>query len=290
MKKSNSDELFTQLAARLDETAKRIDRIEQDISALKQPKQPWYKPQTAHEIITLIGIPAAFLAVCFAFYDGVWLKLQRLDAATVTTAQNRLEELQDLRKELFIMQARGEDAEIAALVEAKQSRRDRLVLESFRYWQQQPSYFTNKETILLAEELQLQQRQSDAIVVLEKVKVAGSIENSDLERFRASLYGAAGPAQDLNKARNLFKTAIKYADTLESEASKQQLWAKISFHWLFVELSNKTGCPAAKLPAEALQELLVNDPERYNLGILDATARSLPATYKDRCVSDQPSG
>lgn len=286
MGKLNSNELLKQLAVRLEETDKRIDRLEQNISSLKQPKPPWYKPQTFHDLITLIGIPAAFLAVLFAFYDGVWLKLQRLDAATVTIAQNRLEELQDLRKELFIMQARGEDAEIAALVEAKQSRRERLVLDSFRYWQQQPAYFTNKETILLAEELQLQQRQSDAIAVLENVKAEGSIESSDLSRFRASLYGAAGPKQNLKKARDLFKNALKHADTLESEAGKQQLWAKVAFHWLFVEMSNNTGCPAAKLPAEALDALLANDPEGYNLGVLDATARTLIATYQDRCVAE----
>ncbi len=287
MEKLNSDELVKQLVARLDETAKRIDRLEQDISSLKQPKPPWYKPQTFQEFSTLIGIPAAFLAVLFAFYDGVWLKLQRLDAATVSTAQNRLEELQDLRKELFIMQARGEDSEIAALVEAKQGRRDRLVQESFHYWQQQPAYFTKKETILLAEELQLQQRQNDAIAVLENVKAAGPIESSDLDRFRASLYGAAGPKQNLKKARELFKSALKHASALESEAGKQQLWAKVAFHWLFVEMSNRTGCPAAQLPAEALHELLANDPQGYNLGVLDGSARTLMATYEDRCAADQ---
>lgn len=287
MQKPNSDELVKQLVARLDETAKRLDHLEQDISSLKRPKPPWYKPQTFQELITLIGIPAALVAVLFAFYDGVWLKMQRLDAATVSTAQNRLEELQDLRKELFIMQARGEDSEIAALVEAKQGRRDRLVQESFYYWQQQPAYFTKKETILLAEELQLQHRQNDALTVLENVNAVGSIENSDLDRFRASLYGAAGPQQNLKKARELFKSALKHASALESEAGKQQLWAKVAFHWLFVEMSNRTGCPAAQLPAEALHELLADDPEGYNLGVLDDTARTLMATYQSRCVADQ---
>lgn len=286
MGKSNNNELFALLGARLDEISKRIDRVEQDVNSMKQPKPPWYKPKTAQEVITLIGIPAAFVVAIFAFYDGVWLKLQRLDAATVTTAQNRLEELQDLRKEVFIMQTRGEDAEIAALVEAKQSRRDRLVQDSFRYWQKQPSYFTKKETILLAEELQLQNRQNDALVVLENVKAEGSIEKSDLARFRASLYGAVGPSQSLEKARKLFKAALKHANTLESEAGKQQLWAKISFHWLFIEMSNNTACTVAKLPAETLIELLANDPDQYNLGVLDANARKLIVTYEDRCVSD----
>lgn len=282
-----SDELIKQISARLDEISKRIDRLELEVGHQNQTKRPWYKPRTPYEFIAVIGIPAAFLAAIFSFYDGVWLKLQRLDAATISTAQNRLDELQDLRKEIFIMQSRGEDAEIAALVEAKQSRRDRLVQESFHYWQQQPSYFTNKETILLAEELQLQQRQKDALTVIENVTATGAIENSDLDRFKASLFAAEGPQHDLDKARKLFKTALKHADTLESEAGKQQLQAKVLFHWLFAELSNRTDCTAVKPVSEALAELMENDPEGYNLGVLDESAHKMLETYEGRCSAKQ---
>jgi len=83
-----SEEVNRQMSARLDEMAKRIDRLQSTIDAPK-PKKPWYKPTTPGEFITFIGIPVALIAALWGFYDGVWLKLQRLDAATLTVAQDR---------------------------------------------------------------------------------------------------------------------------------------------------------------------------------------------------------
>ncbi len=193
-----SEEINRQMSARLDEMSKRIDRLQSAIDAPK-PKKKWYEPKTPGEFITFIGIPAALIAALWGFYDGVWLKIQRLDTATLTVAQDRLVELQDLRSEIFVLQARQNDAEIAAILEAKASRRDRLVEESFLYWTKQPSYFSKKETILLAEELQLQQRQGDALDVVASVEPDGIIESADLDRFKGSLYGAEGPSRAIPK-------------------------------------------------------------------------------------------
>lgn len=277
-----SEENKRQMSARLDEMSKRIDRLQSAIDAPK-PKKPWYKPTTPGEFITFIGIPAALIAALWGFYDGVWLKLQRLDTATLTMAQDRLVELQDLRSEIFVLQARQNDAEIAAILEAKASRRDRLVEESFVYWTKQPSYFSKKETILLAEELQLQQRQEDALKVVATVAPVGIIERTDLDRFKGSLYGAQGPNQDLEAARKHYKAALQHASQYSNEAGKQQLWAKITFSWLFTELSNRTGCQHAVPVADILGDLLADDPDGENLGVLDPEARKLLEVAAGRC-------
>jgi hypothetical protein len=277
-----SDEINAQISARLDEMSKRIDRLQSAIDAPK-PKKVWYHPTTPGEFIAFIGIPAALIAALWGFYDGVWLKLQRLDAATLSVAQDRLVELQDLRSEIFVLQARQNDAESAAILEAKASRRDRLVEESFVYWIMQPSYFSKKETILLAEELQLQQRQADALRVIATVAPVGIIEHADLERFKGSLYGAEGPSQDLEAARSHYKAALQHASQHMSEAGKQQLWAKITYSWLFTELSNRTGCEHAVPVADTLREILADDPDGYNLGVVDPEARKLLEVEAARC-------
>jgi hypothetical protein len=279
-----SEEINRQMNARLDEMSKRIDRLQTAIDAPK-PKKVWYKPRTPGELITFIGIPAALIAALWGFYDGVWLKLQRLDAATLTAAQERLVELQDLRSEIFVLQARQNDAEIAAILEAKASRRDRLVEESFLYWTKQPSYFSKKEAMLLAEELQLQQRQGDALQVVASVEPVGVIESADLDRFKGSLYGAEGPSQDLESARKHYSSALGHASQHSSEAGKQQLWAKIAYSWLFTELSNHTGCLHSTSVADILADLLADDPDGYNLGVLDAEARKLLEVQAARCGS-----
>lgn len=280
-----SEETNRQMSARLDEMSKRIDRLQSAIDAPK-PKKAWYKPSTPGEVITFIGLPAALIAALWGFYDGVWLKLQRLDAATLAVAQERLVELQDLRSEIFVLQARQSDAEIAAILEAKASRRDRLVEESFLYWTKQPSYFSKKETILLAEELQLQQRQGDALKVVASVEPAGIIESADLDRFKGSLYGAEGPSQDLEAARRHYKAALQHASQHSREAGKNQLLAKITYSWLFTELSNRTGCQHAAPVADILGDLLADDPDGHNLGVLDPEARELLEVKAARC--DRP--
>ena len=277
-----SEENKRQMSARLDEMSKRIDRLQSEIDAPK-PKKLWYRPTTPGEFITFIGIPAALVAALWGFYDGVWLKLQRLDTATLTMAQDRLVELQDLRSEIFVLQARQNDAEIAAILEAKAGRRDRLVEDSFVYWTKQPSYFSKKETILLAEELQLQQRQGDALKVIATVAPVGIIERTDLERFKGSLYGAEGPGQDLEAARKHYKAALQHASQHSSEAGKQQLWAKITYSWLFTELSNRTGCQHAAPVADILGDLLADDPDGENLGVVDPEARKLLEVEARRC-------
>tara|TARA_R110002074_G_C12344055_1_gene649083 strand:+ start:57 stop:896 length:840 start_codon:yes stop_codon:yes gene_type:complete len=277
-----SEENKRQMSARLDEMSKRIDRLQSEIDAPK-PKKLWYRPTTPGEFITFIGIPAALVAALWGFYDGVWLKLQRLDTATLTMAQDRLVELQDLRSEIFVLQARQNDAEIAAILEAKAGRRDRLVEDSFVYWTKQPSYFSKKETILLAEELQLQQRQGDALKVIATVAPVGIIERTDLDRFKGSLYGAEGPGQDLEAARKHYKAALQHASQHSSEAGKQQLWAKITYSWLFTELSNRTGCQHAAPVADILGNLLADDPDGENLGVVDPEARKLLEVEARRC-------
>ncbi len=277
-----SEEINRQMNARLDEMSKRIDRMQSAIDAPK-PRKAWYRPSTPGEFITFIGIPAALIAALWGFYDGVWLKLQRLDAATLTVAQERLVELQDLRSEIFVLQARQNDAEIAAILEAKASRRDRLVEESFLYWTKQPSYFSKKETILLAEELQLQQRQGDALTVVANVEPVGIIESADVDRFKGSLFGTEGPSQDLDAARKHYEAALQHASQHSSEAGKQQLWAKISYSWLITELSNRTGCQHAAPVADILADLLADDPDGYNLGVLDPEARKLLEVEAARC-------
>ena len=277
-----SEESTRQMNARLDEMSKRIDRLQSVIDAPK-PKKAWYQPSTPGEFIAFIGLPAALIAALWGFYDGVWLKLQRLDAATLTVAQERLVELQNLRSEIFVLQTRQSDAEIAAILEAKASRRDRLVEESFFYWTKQPSYFSKKETILLAEELQLQRRQGDALDVVASVEPVGIIESADLDRFKGSLYGAEGPSQDLEAARKHYKTALQHASQHSSEAGRQQLWAKITFSWLSTELSNRTGCQRAAPVADILGDLLADDPDGYNLGVADSEARKLLEVEAARC-------
>lgn len=277
-----SEETVNQLLARVDEMSKRIDQLQTAFDTPK-PKKKWYKPATFGELITFIGIPAALIAALWGFYDGVWLKLQRLDSATITQAQDKLTELQGLRSEVFVLQARKNDAEVAAILEAKASRRDRLVKESFMYWSKQPLYFTKKETILLAEELQLQHRQSDALKIVATISPVGNIESADLDRFKGSLYGAEGSSHDLGAARTHYKSALQHASGHSSEAGKQQLWAKITFSWLFTELSNRSGCDKITPVTGLLTGLLADDPNSYNLGVNDTEARKLLMVAADRC-------
>lgn len=274
-----SDDIVTQLSARLDELTKRVDRIVAETSA----PRPWWKwkPRTPMEVVALIGIPATFVVALYTFHEEVWMKVQRLDAATTMAAQARLEELQDLRQEIFVLQSRGQDSEIAALMEARQARRDRLVQDSFLYFQQQPAYFTKKEKILLAEELQLAQRQGDALQVVADVEGAGSIEKSDMARFKGSLLGANGPAQDLEAARTQFRVAMSHAEDYESESGRKQLWAKVSFHWLFTEMAYGGDCALAAPSARLLSGLLAEDPAY--LATLDKSARELLVVFEDRC-------
>lgn len=277
------DESLPEIEVRLDEIAARVDQLEKT-GGSKKSNKPWYKPSTPTELIAFIGLPAALIAASWGFYDGVWLRLQRLDAATVAVAQDNLTELQDLRSEIFVLNAREKDAESAAILEAKRSRIDRLVGESYAYWKSQPSYFTNNETLLLAEALQLQSRQQDAIEVVSKVQADGPIEKADLERFKGSLYGAESSVQNLETAREHYKQALQHAAGHTSEAGKQQLFAKITYSWLFTELSNRSSCEQVKPVAETLAEIQGNDPDGYNLGILNDEAQKLLKTAGELCA------
>ena len=273
-----SDAVLEQMSKRLDEMSKRLDKLE------TSPKKPWYKVKSPSDLLFVIGLPAALIAATYGFYDGVYLKLQRLDQATVAVAQDKLSELQDLRSEIFVLQARGADAEIAAILEAKASRRDRLVKESYAYWQTHPRYFTDRETLLLAEELQLNGRIADALIVADTVPAVGPIAQADMARFKGSLLGAEGQTQDLDAARASFRQGLEHAGELDSQAGRDQLSSKISFSWLFMELSQQTGCENAAEPGNMLANLLADDPEAYNLGTLDEQARQLLFVHEERCL------
>ncbi len=111
----------------------------------------------------------------------------------------------------------------------------------------------------------------------------GDIESADLDRFRGSLHGAEGSAQNLDSAREYYKSALRHASKHSSEAGKQQLRAKITFSWLFTELNNRTGCERSTPVADSLSELLVNDPDGYNRGVNNASAHSLLEAQAERC-------
>ena len=139
----------------------------------------------------------------------------------------------------------------------------------------------------MAEELQLQQRQGDALDVIATVEPVGIIENADLDRFKGSLYGSEGPSQDLEAAREHYKAALQHASQHSSESGKEQLWAKISYSWLFTELSNRSGCQHSAPVAEILGGLLADDPDGYNLDAADAEARQLLEIQSARCSAPE---
>lgn len=90
--------------------------------------------------------------------------------------------------------------------------------------------------------------------------------------------------QNLETARKHYKQALQHADNHNSEAGKQQLFAKITYSWLFTELSNRSSCDKIAPVADTLGEILDNDPDRYNLGVLDKNARMMVETAEARCA------
>ncbi|QJF51072.1 hypothetical protein [Roseobacter ponti] len=231
----------------------------------------------------MVCLPAAFVVAACRFYGRVRLKMQLPDVATVAVARGRLSELQDLRAEIFIQQAVGADAGIAGLLEARASCRDRLVQESRRYRVALPGYFTDRETLLPAEEQHLSGRPVEALEVVTALNAEGLVQLADMARFRGSLPGAQGPAQDLEAAREAFKNARGHGENLASEAGRQQIRAKETCSQLFMGLSENIGCDWSAPFADVLKDLLENDPDACNLRVLDGDARMMPTTFEAHC-------
>lgn len=263
---------------RLDDLSHRIENLE------KEPKTKWYKLANFQDMIKWIGLPAAFIAAIWATYDGFYLRIQNKDEATVTAVQQKIAELQSLRQEAFQKGAEGGSA-FQIFLESKGSLRDRLTKETYEYWTIRPEYFTWLEKQMLAGELRLVNRPTEALEVTLDLEESADTDINliDTLNFKGSLLALPGPTFDLDMARNIFKSGIKLAQKLDSIAKTEQMQAKIIFNWLFAELSNKSNCIKIKPVAEALAALIEDDPDNFNLGALNDQAEKMLVVYESRC-------
>lgn len=268
------------IAARLQDLDARLAKIEGS-----QPRGKLKIPYVGDwtDLVKLIGLPMAIMLGCLAFYDQIWTRGEKAQAAEAASIQTKLRDLEDLNAQHYLMQVDGEEDRSFALLEATRGRKERLTGELFASWQGLPDYFTWNERQALAQELLLQGRTDDALLIADSLQDPdlGIIARADLDLFRTRILSADGPALDLDAARARMKSAMETAAELPSDQVRIEMWTKIAFYGLYFELRHGSDCdrttPLAEIVAEGL------GPAALSLGPLDASAAELLETQAKRC-------
>ena len=236
------------------------------------------------EALKVVALPLTFIYGGLKFYDDVWTRWDREQAAAAAAAQDSLRELQAMNAEIYRLNSNGEGEEAFAFIEANRGRKARLVAEAVQLWQGQPDYYMPHEAQMLANELLESGRTDLALEIMESLEPAAvtAIERADLELMKGRITGADGPAFDLDAMRGHMRGALREAEAVRHGGQRNKLQTKIAQMWLYYELWHDTGCDTARPVTESVQELAL--PEGApGFDAVDAMAAERIAIFRDRC-------
>ena len=189
----------------------RINQLETRLTALETPKsRGFFAIEDWKDAVKVFGLPLAFFLACYTFYDDIYLRVLKRDTATVEAVQNKIAELQSLNAEMYMLNVAGRSEDVSAIMEAKRGRRQRLIGETYEYWNRRPDYFTPSEKQMLANELLMQSKTDLALAVAEDYadEIVTPIEKANLALFEGRILGKEGPAFDLEAARAKFEESL----------------------------------------------------------------------------------
>lgn len=221
---------------------KDVERLEEELAAAQN--KPFFNFSTFADTIKTISLPLALIGALVLAWDEYVLVWFGKDTASVASATDRMRELQQLEAKTSQLIA-GQAVDEAVAVEIAQlGLKQRLVEDSFAYWEQRPEFHNSEESRILAKELKEFGKTQEAMKVAATLDSAATNpeQRALLALFRAQLYAADGNAFDLEAARNEIRTAVSHADQIEASARKTTTFATIVRYRVTIELWYGQDC------------------------------------------------
>lgn len=257
----------------LSDVERRLIVLEAKFAALEHgpaegdaPKPPLWRRLASIDgiknVLYVVGIPVLVVGAYDQFSREIWNSNAIAQAEARDTAVGKLEELQAINAELYMMQARGEGSVAFAQVEATRGRIHRLTDEIHAIFSEQPDSFGRFETYTLAEALMAKGDTKAAYTVATTVDQAklGVIEQADHEILFARIRFAEGDGYDLEKGRSHIRAAGRIAGTLPDVGRRTTMEEKILAVRAINELW-RVGCETGAPMAEGLAELVQATPD-----------------------------
>jgi hypothetical protein len=270
------------------ETSDRIASIEERLAKLEAPKEEerflWIF-KNWQEMLKVVALPLTLLYGGLQFYDEVWTRGEKQQAAAAAAGQESLRELQAMNAEIYRMQADGEGDRVDAYREANRGRISRLVAEATVLWQAQPEYFLPNEKQVLANELLLEGRNDVALEIGQDLAsgAEGPIEQANTELFMGRITGSEGPAQDLEAMREHMERALAHAEELDPPGRSYASMLQILIAWIFYELYEGADCDQMEAIASRLADVTM-PPNEPAATLADRMATERLQLYAERCL------
>lgn len=257
----------------------RVSKLEDELSHLKgKPKDPIAKIiGLVEKMIKFVGIPAAIIAAFIQFDQSILNRDEFKRINDEVIALQKIERMEDINSDIYMLLVQEKTDLMAAQLEAKKGRINRLTEDIYGYWVMYPDMYGYYEKITVIAALNQKSENDKAIAVLNSIDASTLTELEQIDHLIliARTYFTKGPALNVEKARENLILAAKRAQTLSSVSQSTSMYEKILSVRIINELYYQTECPKV----EPLYEMLETD------------LRSLPADVglyaSNRALSDE---
>ncbi|MEE4189575.1 MAG: hypothetical protein V2I76_14175 [Roseobacter sp.] len=279
---SEIDLKLARLEGRLDELSGRIPAKPEE-----KPEKSWLSWELARNLVWLVAVPGLLLSGWQTIKHDIIEFADRQRAEAVQTAVANLETLQEMNRQVFLLQARQDDAGAFAEVEANRGRVERVTRSLYEIWQEYPDSLTPFEATTFAEALLSQNKNDLALDVIDSIDQSGmnEIQRGDMDILRARVLFSAGPAQDPEAARQAYRDAMVHAETLQDEraGAMLMLMEKYAGVRLINELWLGTDCADVTVFAGFLTDLVEDDADGLVVDAVRENTKVVLEGYDLRC-------
>lgn len=266
------------------------DRLRARLSAFERAAEEtsrttrWYSGNDWKDWVKLSGLPLAFALACYTFYDDVYLRYMGQDRATIDTIEDNLREIQKLNEKAYALNAADEVSGASGFEAANMGLRQRLVGQTFDYWQQQPDFFQPTEAQILADQLLLQGRTKDAWLIAQTLDDTArtATDRVNLAAFKGRILGAEGDAFDLEAARRQLGVAYGMTDDIAVSSRALALRRMILQYRVQMELYYEQDCDMIGPLVETLEAWTLDGTPLADAE--DRKATLLIAEYRSDCA------
>lgn len=271
------------LRAENDRLRARLSAFERSAEDSRRGKR-WYSDNDWKDWVKLSGLPLAVVLACYTFYDDVYLRYKGQDRATVSAIESNLREIQKLNEKAYALNEADGLSGSSSFEAANAGLRQRLVSQTFAYWQQQPDFFQPSEAQILADQLLQQGRTKDAWQIAETLDSAArtATDRVNLATFKGRILAAEGDAFDLEAARKQLGVAYGMTDDVAVSSRALALRRMIVQYRVQMELYYEQPCEGIGPLVEALEAWTLDGTPAEDTQ--DREARRLFETYAARCT------
>lgn len=270
----------------------RVTKLEEELSNLKgRPKDPIAKIiGWVEKMIKFVGIPTAIIAAFIQFDQSILNRDEFKRLNDEVMALQKIERMEDINSDVYTLLAQEKNDVVAAQLEAKKGRIDRLTEDIYKYWEMYPDMYGYYEKVTVIAALNQKSENDKAIAVLNSIdpSTLNEVERIDHLVLIARTYFTKGPELNVEKARENLVLAVKKAQALSSDSQSFSMYEKILSVRIINELYYQTECSKVKPLYDTLESDLRSLPADVGLYASNrALSDDAVRLYRDICEAPE---